>query len=379
MSTPPGLLSSAYFNTFEAARSIYHAYRRRSFRSQLFSVSIDGAQKDLRLNYGHIANTDKNDIVIGGNVKLLHLQERFPQHLNDFNLLYLVSSAPVPYWEDLVSFAKSKGCKFVWNQNGVAYRSWCGDYYPWFNAPLKNLIKQADYVVYQSEFCRLCADRYLTPVDAPNEILFNPVDLEAFHPTETPLPSEPWELLAAGTSHHFYRVKSALDCLSHLLKNGCHARLTIAGEFRWKSGEQEVDAYLEHMELRAHVRILPPFTQAEAPEIYRAAHLLIHPKYKDPCPTVPIEAMASGIPVVGSKSGGMPELVPPNCGILVDVEENWDIDIAPDALKMADAIKKIFSDYSAYAQATRRHAESTFDKNRWVDAHAAIFNKVLNP
>ncbi len=64
-----------------------------------------------------------------------------------------------------------------------------------------------------------------------------------------------------------------------------------------------------------------------APELYRAAHVVLHPKYKDPCPTVPIEAMACGVPVVGSRSGGTPELVSPDAGVLVDVEDVWTRDV----------------------------------------------------
>ncbi|MEO8206388.1 MAG: glycosyltransferase family 4 protein [Chthoniobacterales bacterium] len=378
MSTAPGLLPSLYFTAYETARKIYHAPRRAAFQSQLAGISADGSMESIRLNYGHITTPSTSDgIIIGGNVKLLHLRERFNEHLSHFNLVYLVSSAPTPYWEELVRWAKQKGCKLVWNQNGVAYRSWCGDYYPWFNAPLKRLLLQADYVVYQSAFCQLCADRYLAPVQVPSEILFNPVDLDHFSPSENPPSTETWQLLAAGTSHHFYRVKSAIDCLARLLKNGSPARLSIAGEFRWRDGDREVADYLQQTKMDSHVRILPPFTQEQAPAIYQSAHVLIHSKYKDPCPTVPIEAMACGVPVVASKSGGMPELVPTNVGMLVDVEEDWDADIAPDSDKLADAVQTIFANHATYSSAARAHAIAAFDKQHWLDAHSAIFKKVM--
>ncbi|MEO6053816.1 MAG: glycosyltransferase family 4 protein [Chthoniobacterales bacterium] len=378
MSTAPGILHSAYYTAYETARRIYHAPRRGAFRNSLSDVSIARPDSGIRLNYGHVVSPSASGgIVIGGNVKLLHLREQFEEHLSDFNLIYLVSSAPTPYWEELVRWAKRRGCRLVWNQNGVAYRSWCGDYYPWFNAPLKQLLLQADYVVYQSEFCRLCADRYLAPVHVPSEILFNPVDLNHFCPAENSSDGEPWQLLTAGTSHHFYRIKSVIDCLVQLLKDGCHAQLSIAGEFRWRNGDAEVATYLQRTGMNSHVRILPPFTQDQAPAIYQAAHVLIHSKYKDPCPTVPIEAMACGIPVVGSRSGGMPELVPADSGLLVDVADDWDADIAPDSCEMAAAVQTILANHASYSRAARNHALAAFDKKNWLSSHTEIFKKVM--
>jgi glycosyltransferase involved in cell wall biosynthesis len=41
----------------------------------------------------------------------------------------------------------------------------------------------------------------------------------------------------------------------------------------------------------------------------RSADLLFFPSEEEPCPNTPIEAMASGLPVLYHPSGGTPELV----------------------------------------------------------------------
>ena len=43
-----------------------------------------------------------------------------------FNLLYLVSSAPPAFAEDLLKRCQRLGIPLVWNQNGVAYAAWAG-------------------------------------------------------------------------------------------------------------------------------------------------------------------------------------------------------------------------------------------------------------
>ncbi|MFM8459193.1 MAG: glycosyltransferase, partial [Chthoniobacterales bacterium] len=119
-------------------------------------------------------------------------------------------------------------------------------------------------------------------------------------------------------------------------------------------------------------------SQDEAPEIYRGAHLLLHGKDKDPCPTVPIEAMACGLPIVGLAGGGMPELVPPQVGRLVPVAQTWTEDNAADPLAMANAVEEIMVDHDVFSRAARKHAEETFDVRSWLDRHEAIFTEVLS-
>jgi glycosyltransferase involved in cell wall biosynthesis len=336
-------------------------------------VRISGAEGPA-VNYGNFAPVTVNR-PIGGEIKLIHLRKSFSECFDYFNLMYLVSSALPPQVEELVKSAKQKGVKLVWNQNGVAYPGCYGDFYPWFNRRMAFLRSQADYIMNQSEFSRISAERYLGPSSAPSEIAFNPVDMAVFAPRESPLSDGPWRLLAAGTSHALYRTKSALDTLRVLLSRGFDVHLTIAGEFRWKNAHEEVAKVMRGLE--RHVTILPPFRQEEAPEIYRGAHLLLHTKYNDPCPTVPIEAMASGLPVVATCSGGMPELVPDASGILIPVQQGWGRDLAGDAGLLADAVERVMGNHGAMTAAARVHAVGSFEVGAWLNRHDRLFHRLI--
>jgi glycosyltransferase involved in cell wall biosynthesis len=366
-------------NAVAAARRLRHAPGRLAFARRLETLAAP-SREGIQVNFGWIdAPQREGETRIGGGVKLSHLRERFGEASDGFNVLYLVSSVLhlVPHAEELVAWARRRGVVIVWNQNGVAYPAWCGANYPWFNEPMRRLIAQADHVVYQSEFCRECADRYLGAVGVPAEILWNPVDTERFSPAASFPPLNVWQLLAMGTNHAFYRVRASLDALAALIRRGVSVRLDIAGEFRWAGGDDEVAAYIERQELRDHVRLLPRFTQEEAPDLYRRAHVLLHPKYKDPCPTVPIEAMACGVPVVGSRSGGMPELVPASAGRLVEVPDDWTRDHAADAERMADGVIEIMKSHAEFARSARAQAVAHFERENWVNGHEAIFSRLL--
>ncbi len=340
-------------------------------RVRLLTISDD---PQPRVNYGR-TRLPAPGHPIGGEIKLIHLRKAFPEALDEFNLIYLVSSALPPHAEELVDVAKRRGAKLVWNQNGVAYPGFYGDSYPWFNRRLAALRSRADYIVNQSEFSRISAERYLGASEVPSEVLFNPVDTSLFAPAPAPLPPGPWRILAAGTSHALYRTKSALETLRVLLSRGHDVRLAIAGEFRWSGAGSQVRDALRGLEEK--VSILPPFRQAEAPAIYRNAHLLLHTKYNDPCPTVPIEAMACGLPVVGTRSGGMGELVSEACGVLVPVAQGWTRDVSGNPELLADAVERVMTARDIMAGEARARAEKVFDVHPWIARHAMILKESL--
>jgi glycosyltransferase involved in cell wall biosynthesis len=360
----------------EAGSRLRNWPEKCAVRRESAKVRVSGA-REARVSYGKL-NDSGNARPIGGEIKYLHLGERFPEHRQDFNLIYLVSSALPPQVIELVQAAKSRGAKLVWNQNGIAYPGFYGDFYPWFNRTMAALLPLADHVVYQSEFCRASANRYLGEARCSSEILFNPVDTGTFRPRENFLDTSAWKLLCAGTNHSPYRIKAPLEAVKILRDRGRNVRLTIAGEFRWRGGGAEVERLIKKLGLAEFVTRKAYFSQKEAPEMYRSAHLLLHGKDKDPCPTVPIEAMACGLPVVGLASGGMPELIPQQAGRLVPVAQSWTEDSAADPLAVADAVEQITVDHDAFSRAARRRAEEKFDVRPWLDRHEAIFAEVLS-
>ncbi len=320
---------------------------------------------------------DDLKIIHGGAVKLLQLRKVFASDTACFNVLYLVSSAQPRFALDLVKACKERKITFVWNQNGVGYPAWAGAESERHNAPMRRLRAEADFVVYQSEFCRTSAEKFLGPNATPSATLVNPVDLDFFHPAPVPLPARPLRLLAMGTQNYARRVLSCVDCLKALRDGGVEATLTVAGKLQWKDAGAQLTRYIESLGLRDQATIHPAFSQLEAVRLYQAHHIVLHPKYLDPCPTVAIEALACGLPVVGSASGGMPELVPPTCGRLVPAPLNWERLITPGGLELAAAVNEILPRWEEFSQAAFGHAAASFDSRRWVGRHEEIFRGLL--
>ncbi|MFM8457893.1 MAG: glycosyltransferase family 4 protein, partial [Chthoniobacterales bacterium] len=162
-----------------------------------------------------------------------------------------------------------------------------------------------------------------------------------------------------------------------LRDEGIETTLTIAGPLIWKNAECDVRETVASLGLGDSVVILPPFRQEEAPCIYRDHHVLLHPKYMDPCPTVVAEALACGLPVVASRSGGIQEMVDEECAALIDVPASWNELSTPTGRVLAQAVKSLASDLPDFSQHARRRSEEVFDQGTWISRHTEIFRSLL--
>ena len=257
-------------------------------------------------------------------VKFQRLQAAFPHRPRDFNLLYLGSSSLPTDEQQVIGLAQRRGAPVVVNQNGVAYPAWAGGDTERLNARLRSVLQAATHVVYQGDFCKQAADEFLGPPPGSWEILRNAVDTDEFTPAERRPDGAPL-LLLAGDQSQAYRLETALETLALLPE----ARLLVTGSV--VGGQQLID----ELGLAGRVDFAGRYAQRDAPALYRRAHVLLHPKVRDPCPNVVLEALACGVPVVHSASGGVPELVA-DAGIGVSSDTTWESDVPPAPAELAD-------------------------------------------
>ena len=334
---------------------------------------------DIRVYYGMDSLPSREKPISGGIVKCLDLAERFPNSPDKANLLYLVSSALPERRELLARAAQRAGGRVVLNQNGVAYPAWAGPDWQSQNAPNAHVHEMADVVVYQSEFCRRCAERFLGPRKKPGEVLYNPVDTKVF----TPRQENDWKtdspvLLVAGSHHEGYRVQTAIEALARVRENGVKARLRVAGRLVWsRDAEAEARRWVREAGVEKAVEFVGPYSQAEAPALFQNAHVLIHVKVQDPCPRLVVEAMACGLPVVYSATGGVPELVGREAGVGIPGKEDFEVMHSPSAEAVAEAIQNLLTNRERLAQQARARALRMFSAESWVEAHARIFQSVV--
>jgi glycosyltransferase involved in cell wall biosynthesis len=137
-----------------------------------------------------------------------------------------------------------------------------------------------------------------------------------------------------------------------------------------------VHPLIHELGLNGRVELVGRYAQRDAPELVRRAHLLLHTKVMDPCPSAVIEAMACGLPVVYPASGGTVELVGGEAGVGVPHPESWERDEPPSPEALAEAVIQVLAARSAYAAAARKRAVERFSLEPWLDRHEELFSEL---
>ena len=310
-------------------------------------------------------------------VKVKRLRRHFPERLWGFNTVYVLSNAPY-LTERALARLKQGNVSLVHNQNGVFYPAWYAGDWQTENARMSASYHLADHVFWQSEFCRRAAERFLGRREGPGEILYNAVDTHRFAPAAASPREGCLTFLVTGKigPHLAYRLTNTVEGLAAAVRLGLDARLTIAGLIAQEAQAAALEA-AEACGVAGRVRLAGPFSQAAAPDLYRSAHAYIMTKYMDPCPNVVIEALACGLPVVYSASGGVPELVGEDAGVGIEVAEDWERVHTPDPEALGRAMAEVAERMPGMSAAARTRAVERFGIDHWIERHRSVFHQLL--
>jgi glycosyltransferase involved in cell wall biosynthesis len=358
--------------------SIFPQFKRwcEAFCKMLVILTTGIPKKGIHIYYGYKRLPDSAAIAKGGLIKFQRLSKTFPNTPRRFNIIYLVSSSFPSDAERLYRFARLKKAKFVWNQDGVAYPAWMPEGWENKNSKMANLLHNADYVFYQSEFARFCANTFLGERSGPSEILYNPVDTKIFNPSTRRKDPNKLNLLVVGSHYHIYSLKSSVKTLAFLHKTIPKARLIVAGKI-WDHVLRPIKKLVNDLHLEDCIELIPPFSQNKALDIFHKGDILLHSKIQDVCPGVVVEAMSCGVPVVYSLSGGVPELVGEYGGVGVATEANWEKRVSPKPEEWAGAVLKVANNLSNYGKCARQRAIEKFDLQNWKNRHRRVFGELL--
>jgi glycosyltransferase involved in cell wall biosynthesis len=171
-------------------------------------------------------------------------------------------------------------------------------------APLtRRILKEADHVVANSQSLRLLA--LATYPDVEIAVATNGVCENAFHPAiaATERESERFALCVARLVK-----RKGIDQLLNALKH-CgdkHLTLKIAGT---GAEEAAIKKLARSLDIEDRVQFLGNQTPEALARLYQQAAFLVHPALAESFSMTLLEAMASGLPIVSTEAGGIPELV----------------------------------------------------------------------
>lgn len=187
------------------------------------------------------------------------------------------------------------------------------------------------------------------------KIIHNGVDLKIFKPICEKKKDDKFRIIAVSNVWPPYKGLGDIIKLRSMLSS--NYIITVVG----------LTAY--------QVQVLPVGIQGiqrtqniqELVALYNEANVLINPTYSDTFPTVNLEALACGTPVITYKTGGSPEAVDERTGIVIN---------QGDVTSLANAImwlkKNPFS-----SEACRQHAEKNFDKEKCFEDYIKLYEELL--
>ena len=108
--------------------------------------------------------------------------------------------------------------------------------------------------------------------------------------------------------------------------------------------------------------------RAELAEIYTVADVFLNPTREDTYPTVNMEALACGTPVVTFKTGGSVEILDQTCGSIVDCD---DIDA------MEQEIRRVCTEHPYTVRECLERAKS-FDRDARYKEYVELYKKIIS-
>lgn len=198
----------------------------------------------------------------------------------------------------------------------------------------------------------------------------NGVDTTVFHPRTDPARGERLRVMFIGRTIPDKGADVLVEAV--LRRGGDDIDLTLVGSTNFDAAarltDYERDLRRRAADLGDRVRMMPFTPRAELAELVRTADVLVVPsRWAEPFALTVLEGMASGVPVVASSIGGIPEAMG-GAGLPVPPED-------PDAL--AGALDALARDES-YRQRIGREGRARAEAGDWAWARTRL-DRAVSP
>ena len=184
--------------------------------------------------------------------------------------------------------------------------------------------------------------------DYPVKVINNGVDMKIFHPQINPeifpkfgIENKPFVL---GVASIWDKRKGLDDFIALSRSLASDIQIVLVGLSTQQAAQLP----------KGIVAIARTESQAELAALYSAASVFVNPTYVDNFPTTNIEALACGTPVITYRTGGSPEAVYENTGLVV---EKGDVEGLKEAIERVVALGKDF-----YKDKCRERAVRLYNK-----------------
>ncbi|MBK9234567.1 MAG: glycosyltransferase family 4 protein [Rhodoferax sp.] len=165
------------------------------------------------------------------------------------------------------------------------------------------------------------------------QVVPNIIDLQRFHPAAKALPGDERRMMVARNLEPIYDNATAIKAFARVVEQCPEVRLTIAGT---GAEATALEALAVQLGIANRVDFAGRVERNEMAARLRQCSIAINPSLVDNMPNSVLEALASGVPVVSTRVGGVPYIVEDGSTALLVP--------AGDADAMAAAILRLLKD-----------------------------------
>lgn len=235
------------------------------------------------------------------------------------------------------------------------------------------LIRRMDAVVATS-------DKTAAYLERPAQVIMHGIDLEGYAPPQDRAALRaklglPAEGILIGCYGRIRRSKGTdifAQAMAEVVRRfPAHALIMGRAVPKDRAFLQDIKEGVHSAGVAEHFHFLPEVPVEQMADWYRVLDLYVAPQRSEGFGLTPIEAMACGVPVIATRVGAFEQIVTPDTGALVDVED-------PQAL--ADAICAALTPpmpVQTWAQNARPHVAEHFSIEREADQLIALYRKLL--
>ncbi|UCG68640.1 MAG: glycosyltransferase family 4 protein [Thermoplasmata archaeon] len=144
-------------------------------------------------------------------------------------------------------------------------------------------------------------------------------------------------------------------------------KLKIVGEGDYRKLVEET---IKENGLEKEVELLGKMTREEICKFYQSISVFVHISYQDTLPLTVLEAMASGLAVVGSNIGDVPRVMSEKAGLVIEMEE---VAIANAILRLLDSQEL----RENLGRSARKKVEQEYSWPKVVDEYLEAYGSLL--
>jgi glycogen(starch) synthase len=232
---------------------------------------------------------------------------------------------------------------------------------------VERTLRAADWVVGCSAAILDKGRRLAPEIASRSSVIHNGLEEPALSPA--PLPFDAPRLLCLGRLHVKKGIDVALTAFESIIERFPKTRLIIAGD---GPARAELERQSNAKGLNRVVDFLGWVPPPEVPKLINTCTILLMPSRAESLPLVALQAALMARPVVGTRVGGLPEVV---------AHEQTGLIVEPDnSAALADATATLLAQPDLairMGRAARHRAQTVFSWDRHVRAYDALYRKMI--